>query len=191
MRATGILLAVLALAAPAGAASRHAEPCPASVYGRTVAIDRQVRVLVDDAGIYRTCLRATGRITRLFEEDGQYSEGFVRRIAGPFVAWELGHSPECKNMCPEGVTGSYISRVTDARTGKVRRIAEGRPASLLLRPSGNVAWVIGGAPDARLWTWAAAGTRRLADSGAITDVAIAGDKLTWRNGDTPRSTAFG
>lgn len=189
-RSTFCALLVLAFAAlgtaDAPAAYVHKDKCNLDGH-RTVALTKQVRVFADH-DIYSACLRATGKKTELFEADGIYTDGVVRLVAGRHVAYEFSEIPACKADCPPGVHATDITSVTDARTGKTRELHNGPIATLILRPSGSVAWLTGGPPDAELNLWTA--TRRARDSGDISDVHVEGDRLVWTQAGTRLSTSF-
>jgi hypothetical protein len=182
-----LILAAAALgAADAPAAYVHRDKC--NLDGpRTVALTKQVRVFADH-DVYYACLRATGKKTELFASDGIYTDGVVRRAAGRHVAYEVSEIPACKADCPPDVHATAITSVIDAKTGRVRDLHNGPIATLILRPSGSVAWLTGSPPDAELNLWTA--TRRTLDSGDISDVHVEGVRLVWTKAGTRLSTSF-
>lgn len=183
-----VLGLVLVGASGADAAARQRDRCNRAER-RTVALTPLLRVY-DADGFYSACLRATGQATELFENDGIYSSGVVRAVAGRFVAYEASHTPECKADCPPGVSGSTLTEVVDARTGRTRTLHEGYVGALLLRRSGSVAWVSGTRPQADLSLWRLTGARTVLDSGDITGVRAADGRLIWRNAGEHNAVAF-
>ncbi|MFL5844419.1 MAG: hypothetical protein ACJ762_06970 [Solirubrobacteraceae bacterium] len=181
------LAALVLLAAGAGGAQARRDHCNGPG-ARTVALTDQARVIQDDAdGYYYGCDRRTGRRTELWEQDDIYTEGSVRAVAGRFVAYRVASVPACKADCPPGVTGSFVTSVTDVRTGRTRDLHDGTVYALLLRASGTVAWVAEPAPGSTLSVWALGGPASLLDEGDIHAVRARGGTLTWTNADGEHS----
>lgn len=185
-----VLAAMLVVLAACGSAQARRDRCHAAG-ARTVALTAQARVFQDEGdGYYYGCDRRTGKRTELWEQDDLYISGGIRSIAGRFVAYAVSEIPGCKADCPPGVDGSYVTSVTDVRTGRTRDLHDGSVYTLILRPSGLVAWVAEPAPGAMLSTWALGGPATLLDEGDIHAVRAAKGTLSWTNSDGEHSAPF-
>lgn len=181
-------LSALALAAgPAGARNRCA-----AAGSETLLSTPLLRVYSDaDQAADVVCLRATGRRTPLFDDDGLLSSGEIAAVAGRYVAYVFSESPACKAACPPDVTGTSGSAVANAATGRIRQLEPFVVARIVLAASGAVAWLSPPAPgfgSRTLSIWDAKGRRRL-DQGAIAPASLrrSGGRLRWTNGTVARS----
>lgn len=190
LRSALCALLVLAAALPTGAAARQRDRCHRADE-RTVALNHQLRVLVDrDSGYYLSCVRRTGHRTLLWEQDDIYVNGGLRAVAGRFVAYSVDSSPGCKADCPPDVRGSSDTWVTDAVSGRSRKLYDGVVTTVELARSGTVAWVAGQQPDNTLSLWALGSRIEILASGDVDDVRVGHGRLRWSDDAGPHSTPF-
>lgn len=183
------LTLALAPGAPASAAGPR-DRCQTP--GRqTVRVTGTLRLFTKGGDATYACVRASGRVTRLFEADGIYRTGAILDAAGRRVAYSLSAVPECKADCPLGVGATFATVVIDAVTRRRRTLTREPVAGLVLATSGTVAWLTGSATAAELHLADRAG-RRLLDSGEIParSLKASGGRLAWTNAGRPRSAAF-
>lgn len=158
---------------------------------RTVAITAQMRVFQDrDLGYYYGCERRTGKRTLLWEQDDLYVSGALRAVAGRFVAYSVATTPACKADCPPEVRSTSVTAVTDVRTRGRRELSADHVYTLLLRPSGAVAWVSGARPGSLLSLWPLGGPATLLDEGDIHAVRAEKSLLMWANSDGPHAASL-
>jgi hypothetical protein len=190
--AVGAVTMLLMAGGPAAAATApRPDPCVKATrdYQRTTA-GMRIFVRNGDNTVY-ACLRSSGRLTRLYAEDGIYTGGRVRSIAGTFAAFQSEATPACKADCPPGVLRRTQTVVVDAVTGRRRVLADASAAVVRLSSAGGVAFLTGSAPTATLWAWDADGRRQL-DAGDIAagSVGLAGSTVRWTAAGTPRTAAL-
>ncbi len=190
-RLAAVLLGAAATAALAAGSAQARDRC-ALAGTQTLRSTPLVRVYDDSdrTGAF-VCLRASGRRTALYDDDGLYSTGAVAAVAGHFVAFAFNEVPACKDLCPPGVTGASGTAVANAATGRVRSLEAFVVAKVVLAASGAVAWLSPPSPGFGIRTlsiWDAAGRRRL-DQGQIAPASLrrSGGRLRWTKGTAARS----
>lgn len=173
-------MVLVTLAALGPAAQAQARGCTTPHGARLVRANADVRVWLDaqDQGV--ACLRATGRRTRLYEDDGLYRSGRIRRVAGRFVAYSTYYTPECKNMCPPGVVAEFRTVLFDARSRRRTRLSSEGVAKVVLSRAGTAAWLTGAGASAVLHL-REDGAARVLDRGDIPvrSLALSGGVLRW------------
>ncbi len=190
-RLAAVLLGAAAATALAAGTAQARNHCARSGT-QTLRSTPLLRVYVDpDLAAAYVCLRASGRRTLLYDDDGLYSSGAVAAVAGRFVAYAFDEIPACKDTCPPGVTGASGTAVANAATGRVRQLEAYVVAKVVLAASGAVAWLSPPSPGfgiRRLWIWTAAG-RRLLDQGQIAPASLlrSGGRLRWTTGTAAHS----
>ena len=186
LRSVLVSLTVLAVAGAAATPAQAARDRCKKGKARNVKVTKKLRITATAGGSTRVCLRRSGRTTLLFRGDDLYTSGRIRRTAGRFVAYETTHIPECKADCPPDVNTSQVTTVIDAKSRERRSLHDGPLTTLILRPSGSVAWVFGQAPDVDLNTWTAELRHRA--TGDISDVHREGRELVWMQSGLRRTT---
>jgi hypothetical protein len=185
------VLAGLAAAALALAPSAHA--CPAH-RGTTLASSRVARVYTVQDDYAAACLRRTGRAHRLRYFDGGYGASCFHicesvssvLLHGSFVAW-IYHSDLTYGdpSVDQHAVSVEVYRVTSGRQVAVYAT---RTTLLLLDRHGRTVTL---EPGGALTLHHPGGFAQVLDTGAIADVALAGETLSWTNAGVPRSASIG